>query len=39
MVHHGRPDYEINQLAKEESWRLFRILGELTEGFDHLTGI
>ena len=39
MVHHSRPDYEINQLAKEESWRLFRILGELTEGFDHLTGI
>jgi len=39
MVHHARPDYEINQLAKEESWRLFRILGELTEGFDHLGGI
>ena len=24
--------YEINDLAKEESWRLFRILGELVEG-------
>ncbi len=32
-------DYEINQLAKEESWRLFRILGEFVEGFDSLTGI
>ena len=32
-------EYEINQLAKEESWRLFRILGELVEGFDKLSGI
>jgi uncharacterized protein (TIGR00730 family) len=31
--------YEINQLAKEESWRLFRIMGELVEGFDSLSGI
>ena len=31
--------YEINELAKEESWRLFRIIGELVEGFDKLTGI
>ncbi len=31
-------DYEINQLAKEESWRLFRIMGELVEGFDTLSG-
>jgi uncharacterized protein (TIGR00730 family) len=31
--------YEINQLAKEESWRLFRIIGELVEGFDRLSGI
>lgn len=31
--------YEINELAKEESWRLFRILGELVEGFDKLSGI
>jgi hypothetical protein len=37
MTHHT--GYEINQLAKEESWRLFRILGELIEGFDHLSGI
>ncbi len=32
-------DYEINQLAKEESWRLFRIIGEFVEGFDSLSGI
>jgi len=31
--------YEINQLEKEESWRLFRIIGEMVEGFDRLTGI
>jgi uncharacterized protein (TIGR00730 family) len=31
--------YEINDLAKEESWRLFRIIGELVEGFDKLSGI
>ena len=32
-------DYEINKLAKEESWRMFRIIGELVEGFDTLSGI
>jgi len=31
--------YEINDLAKEESWRIFRIMGELVEGFDKLSGI
>ncbi len=31
--------YEINDMAKEESWRLFRIMGELVEGFDTLSGI
>ncbi|MFC1988924.1 TIGR00730 family Rossman fold protein [Chloroflexota bacterium] len=31
--------YEINDLAKEESWRMFRILGELVEGFDTLSGV
>ncbi len=31
--------YEINQLEKEESWRLFRIIGELVEGFDALSRI
>ena len=32
-------EYEINNLAKEESWRMFRIMGELVEGFDKLSGI
>ncbi len=31
--------YEINELAKEESWRMFRIMGELVEGFDKLSNI
>jgi len=31
--------YEINDFAKEESWRMFRIIGELVEGFDELAGI
>jgi uncharacterized protein (TIGR00730 family) len=31
--------YEINQFEKEESWRLFRYIGELVEGFDKLSGI
>jgi uncharacterized protein (TIGR00730 family) len=34
-----RYGYEINQLAKEESWRMFRIIGELVEGFDELVGV
>ena len=32
-------DYEINQLVKEDSWRMFRIIGELVEGFDELSNI
>ena len=32
-------EYEINDLAKEESWRMFRILGELVEGFDKLADV
>jgi uncharacterized protein (TIGR00730 family) len=32
-------EYEINELAKEESWRMFRIIGEFVEGFDNLAGI
>jgi len=32
-------EYEINELVKEESWRLFRIIGELVDGFDNLSGI
>jgi len=31
-------EYEINELAKEESWRMFRIIGEFVEGFDKLAG-
>ena len=31
--------YEINDLAKEESWRMFRIMGEFVEGFDKLSKI
>lgn len=32
-------EYEINELAKEEAWRMFRIIGEFVEGFDKLSGI
>lgn len=32
-------EYEINELAKEESWRMFRIIGELVEGFDRLSSV
>jgi len=32
-------EYEINELAKEDSWRMFRIIGEMVEGFDKLQGV
>lgn len=32
-------EYEINELAKGDSWRMFRIIGEMVEGFDSLAGI
>jgi uncharacterized protein (TIGR00730 family) len=32
-------NYEINELAKEEAWRMFRIMGEFVEGFDSLADI
>lgn len=32
-------EYEINELAKGESWRMFRIIGELVEGFDSLSDV
>ncbi|MBI4180612.1 MAG: TIGR00730 family Rossman fold protein [Chloroflexi bacterium] len=32
-------EYEINAIAKEESWRMFRIIGEMVEGFDKLADI
>lgn len=31
--------YIINDLRKEESWRMFRIMGEFIEGFDALAGL
>ena len=31
--------YEINDLAIGESWRMFRIIGELVEGFDKLSDV
>ena len=31
--------YIINELRKEESWRMFRIMGEFIEGFDTLAGL
>jgi uncharacterized protein (TIGR00730 family) len=32
-------EYQINDLQKEESWRMFRIIGEFVEGFDRLSNI
>ena len=32
-------NYQVNELAKEESWRLFRIMGEFVEGFDALSRV
>lgn len=32
-------EYEINELAKEEAWRMFRIIGEFVAGFDALAGV
>lgn len=32
-------EYEINELEKEDSWRMFRIIGELVGGFDALSGV
>ncbi len=29
-----RDKYIINELRKEEAWRMFRIMGEFIEGFD-----
>jgi hypothetical protein len=35
-----QPDkYIINELRKEEAWRMFRIMGEFIEGFDRLAGL
>jgi len=32
-------EYEINELAKEESWRMFLIIGELVDGFHGLASV
>jgi len=32
-------EYEINDFVKEDSWRMFRIIGEMVEGFDNLADI
>jgi uncharacterized protein (TIGR00730 family) len=32
-------EYEINELVKEDTWRMFRIIGEFVEGFDSLAGL
>jgi len=32
-------EYEINALEKEDTWRMFRIIGEFVEGFDKLQGV
>jgi uncharacterized protein (TIGR00730 family) len=34
-----RTGYEINDFAKEDAWRMFRIIGEMVGGFDRLSGI
>jgi hypothetical protein len=34
-----RDRYIINELRKEEAWRMFRIMGEFIEGFDSLAGL
>jgi len=35
----NRHDNSIDDLQEEQSWRIFRILGEFTEGFDRLSGV
>jgi len=32
-------EYEINELIKEDSWRMFRIIGEFVSGFDALSDV
>lgn len=32
-------EYEINELEKEDSWRMFRIIGEMVGGFDALSDV
>jgi uncharacterized protein (TIGR00730 family) len=41
MINHRHPSsaYEINQIEKEDSWRLFRIIGEFVDGFETMSGV
>jgi len=39
MEGHMPYEYEINEMAKEESWRMFRIIGEFVDGFDSLSTV
>jgi len=32
-------EYEINELVKEDSWRMFRIIGEFVSGFDAMSDV
>lgn len=36
---HQPGEYEIEELANRDSWRMFRIIGEFVEGFDALSDI
>lgn len=36
---HQPYEYEIEELANRDSWRMFRIIGEFVEGFDSLNGV
>jgi len=36
---HQHYEYEIEELANRDSWRMFRIIGEFVEGFDALNNI
>ena len=40
MPEHSQPyEYDIEELANQDSWRMFRIIAEFVEGFDALNGI
>jgi len=40
MTEQNHPyEYELEELAKRDSWRIFRIIGEFVEGFDTLNDI
>lgn len=40
-MNHQHPSsaYEINQIEKDDSWRLFRIIGEFVDGFETMAGV